>query len=87
VHNAVLALTVGLSFLVLTAFASQKPRIAQVIPLQLSLGLGIGVMAAIVILALSVDLIPDDLELIGLMVLLGMLAVVGAAMLWRRRLQ
>ncbi len=85
-HNAVLALMIGLGFLLLTLFAAQKPRIAQVVPLQLSLGIGIGVMAAIVILALSVDLVPDDLEIMGLIVLLGTLAVAGAGTLWWRRL-
>jgi len=85
VHNAVLAIMVGLGFLLLTAFATQRPRLARVVPLQLSLGVGIGIIAAIVILALRVDLIPDDLETIGLVVLLCALAVAGAAILWRRQ--
>lgn len=85
-HNAVLALTVGLGFLLLTLFAIERPRIAAVVPLQLSLGLGIGILAAIVILALRVDLIPDNLESLGAIVVLGVLATAGAAMLWWRRL-
>jgi xanthine/uracil/vitamin C permease (AzgA family) len=85
VHNAVLAIMVGLGFLLLTAFATQRPRLAQVIPLQLSLGVGIGIIAAIAILALRVDLIPDNLEAIGLVVLLCALALVAAAILWRRQ--
>lgn len=83
-HNAVLALMVGLGFLLLTAFATQRPTLAQVIPLQLSLGVGIGILAAIVILALRVDLIPDNLEAAGLIVLVCALAMVGAAIAWRR---
>ncbi|MDQ2941819.1 MAG: hypothetical protein M3R05_06495 [Chloroflexota bacterium] len=86
-HNAVLALMVGLGFLLLTAFATQRPRLAQVIPLQLTLGVGIGIMAAIVILALRVDLIPDNLETIGLVVLVSALALVAVAILWRRQLR
>ena len=81
-HAAVLALTAAFGFFVLIVLALEKPPIAHAVPLQLSLGLGIGTLAAIVILALRVDLIPDNLESGGVILLLGALVMGGAAMLW-----